>query len=195
MVHVDATATTQLLARASRGDGSASEQLFPLVYDELRRLAAHYMAQQSAAHTLQATALVHEAWVKLIDVEAAQISDRAHFFRLAATAMRSILVDHARSKGRGKRGGDRQRVALDGGGDALEQAEGVAHHELVDLDESLERLEAVDEQLARIVELRFFAGLTAAESAEVLGVSARTVERGWRTARAWLGSDLGRPPS
>ncbi len=185
----DAALTTQLLSRATRGDGAAAEQLFPLVYDELRRLAGAYMAKQAAAHTLQPTALVHEAWVKLVDVERSDVEDRAHFFRLAASAMRSVLVDHARGKARSKRGGDRERVPLTD----LDPADrpDVAVEDLLDLDASLRELELVDEPLARLVELRFFGGLTNDETAEVLGVSTRTVERGWRTARAWLGTALG----
>lgn len=183
--------TTLLLSRACDGDGSAAEALFPLVYDELRRLAGHYMAHQGAAHTLQPTALVNEAYLKLVDVDAARLSDRAHFFRLAASAMRSVLVDHARGKGRAKRGGDRLRVTLDQPLSApVPDGEG---HDLLDLDAALQRLTAMDEQLAVIVELRFFAGLGHAEIAEQLQVSTRTVERGWRVARAWLSDELGAP--
>lgn len=181
--------TTLLLSRARDGDGSAAEALFPLVYAELRRLAGHYMAHQGAAHTLQPTALVNEAYLKLVDVDAARLSDRAHFFRLAASAMRSVLVDHARGKGRAKRGGDRLRVTLDQplAGPAPD-GEG---HDLLDLDEALQRLADMDAQLATIVELRFFAGLGHTEIAAQLEVSTRTVERAWRVARAWLSNDLG----
>lgn len=184
-----ANAATLLLQRLQAGDGQAGEQLFPLVYEELHRLAERYMSRQNNAHTLQPTALVHEAYVKLIHVDPARLSDGAHFFRLAASAMRSILVDHARARQRVKRGGDRLRVTLDdplvttGDDDRLP--------DLLDLDAALERLGDMDKQLAEIVEARFFGGLTVPETASLSGVSARTVERGWRVARAWLLQELG----
>ena len=187
----DVPDTTELLSRATRGDEKAAQALFPIVYEELRNLAGAYMARQGDGHTLQPTALVNEAYLKLVDVDTDRIRDRTHFFRLAARAMRSILVDHARGRQRAKRGGGRLRVTLD---DALVSAGGGADvPDLIDLDASLDRLAGVDEQLARIVEYRFFGGLANAEIAEVLEVSTRTVERGWRVARAWLLNDMSAP--
>ncbi|MCB9896639.1 MAG: sigma-70 family RNA polymerase sigma factor [Planctomycetes bacterium] len=174
---------TLLLNRLRDGDADAAAELFPLVYDELHRLAARDMQRQPAGHTLQPTALVHEAFLKLVG-RTGGASDRAHFFRLAAQAMRSVLVDHARGRRRAKRGGDALRVTLDE--PLVAESSDARLPDLLDVDEALAELAAVDEPLVRIVELRFFAGLTAAEAADVLGVSSRTVERGWRTARAWL---------
>jgi len=183
------SAATTLLQRLQAGDGAASEQLFPLVYEELHRLAERYMNAQHSAHTLQPTALVHEAYVKLIDVDPTRLNDRAHFFRLAASAMRSILVDHARARRRVKRGGDRLRVTLDEPLVSSGAADGLP--DLLDLDAALQRLSEMDPQLGEIVEARFFGGLTVPETAALTGVSARTVERGWRVARAWLLQELG----
>lgn len=184
---------TILLRRLAEGDASATGELFPLVQAELRRLAARYMSDQPSGHTLQATALVNEAYLKLVQGDRGSVSDRAHFFRLAASAMRSVLVDHARSRRREKRGGGAGRVSLratlhdgarqDGGGDGVD---------MVDLDGALSRLQDLDEQLARIVELRFFGGLTSSQIGESLGVTARTVDRGWRVAQGWLRADIDR---
>jgi RNA polymerase sigma factor (TIGR02999 family) len=172
---------TQLLVRWRGGDESAHERLMPLVYDELRRLADRYMRAERPDHTLQATALVHEAYVRLVGVDAAW-QDRAHFMSLAATMMRRVLVDHARAGRRQKRGGGAAKVSLDDV--ALLSPEPSA--ELLDLDDALTRLAAIDERKARAVELHYFGGLTYEETAEVLGISPATVDRDLRMARAWL---------
>lgn len=173
---------TQLLASASAGDRQALDQLLPLVYDELRALAGGMMLHERPDHTLQPTALVHEAYRKLVDQTRAQWQDRAHFFAVAAQVIRRILVDHARGHDRVKRGGGRSKLALDEGLVA-------AYENLVDLvalDEALEKLAVSQPQQARIVEMRFFSGLTIDETAAVLRISTATVERDWRYARAWL---------
>lgn len=181
----DPAAITQMLAQAGAGDAAAASQLFDLLYGELRQ-RAHAILRDEAGVTLQPTALVHEAWLKLVPGKHAQIQDRAHFLRLAAAAMRSVLVDHARARNADKRGGGRQRVLLDGICDVYE---GRAL-DLVALDDALQRLAQLDEQLARVVELRFFAGLEVADAAQALAVSTSTVERAWRTARTWLHKEL-----
>jgi RNA polymerase sigma factor (TIGR02999 family) len=158
------------------------DQLLPLVYDGLRALAEELMQQERPGHTLQATALVHEAYLKLVDQKRAQWQDRAHFFAVAAQAIRRILVDHARSHDRAKRGGGRVQLTLN-------EELAATYDEVVDvvaLDEALTKLADSHPQHARIVEMRFFAGLTIEETAAVLGMSARTVDRHWRFARAWL---------
>lgn len=173
---------TQLLADASAGDRQAVDQLLPVVYDELRALAGQMMRHERPDHTLQPTALVHEAYEKLVDQTRAQWQDRAHFFAVAAQVIRRILVDHARGHDRAKRGGGRARLALD-------ERLVAAYENMVDLvalDEALERLAASESQQAQVVEMRFFSGLTIEETAAVLGVSTSTVERDWRYARAWL---------
>jgi RNA polymerase sigma factor (TIGR02999 family) len=175
------------LEAAAGGNREAVEQLFPIVYDELRRLASSYLNRERAGHTLQTTALVHEAYLKLADQERAGWKTRAQFLGVAAQAMRRILVDHARTKKAAKRGGGAHGIPLDDAV-ALFQERAV---DLVELDEAMERLRAMDEQKARIVELRFFGGLTSEEAAEVLGVSLRTVERDWAMARAWLRDQVG----
>lgn len=173
---------TLLLARLSQGDQDAAAELMPVVYDELRRLAARYMRQERADHTLQATALVHEAYLRLIEQRHANWQNRAHFFGVAAQLMRRILVDHARGHLRVKRGGEQQKVALDDV--VLVSPEKSA--ELLAVDEALRKLEKRDARQSRVVELRFFGGLTTEETAEVLGTSASTVEREWALAKAWL---------
>jgi RNA polymerase sigma-70 factor, ECF subfamily len=173
---------TRLLIQVTDGDGAALEELLPLVYHELRRLAANYLRRERVSHTLQPTALVHEAYMRLIDQTQVQWQNRAHFFGVAAQMMRRILVDHARQHKSEKRGGEFQKLSLD---DNLDILSGRAS-ELVALDEALERLSAVDPQKSRVVELRFFGGLSVEETAEVLGVSAPTVKRQWRMAKAWL---------
>jgi len=188
---------TILLRRLAEGDASATGELFPLVQAELRRLAASYMSGQPSGHTLQATALVNEAYLKLVQRDRGSVSDRAHFFRLAASAMRSVLVDHARSRRREKRGGGADRVTLratlhDGALRDVASQGGGGGVDMVDLDGALSRLQSLDEQLARIVELRFFGGLTSAQIGESLGVTARTVDRGWRVAQGWLRADIER---
>jgi RNA polymerase sigma factor (TIGR02999 family) len=178
--------TTQLLRAWSQGDRAALDQLMPLVYDELRRLAHHYLRQQRPEHTLQATVLVHEAYLRLVDQKIMNWQNRAHFFGIAANIMRSILVDYARRKHAAKRGGGKPTLVLD-------DAVGVSREsevDLVALDEALIGLSAIDPRQGRIVELRFFGGLRVEEVAEVLGVSPITVKREWRTAKAWLHREL-----
>jgi RNA polymerase sigma-70 factor, ECF subfamily len=177
---------TQLLARAADGDPSAVNRLMPSVYDQLRALAEDLLSRERPDHTLQATALVHEAYVKLVDQRAARLQDRAHFFAVAAQAMRRILVDHARTHKSIKRGAGR-KVSLDTELlVALEQSV-----ELISLDDALRQLASVNANAASVVELRYFGDLTIAEAALVLGVSDSTVEREWRYARAWLYRVLG----
>lgn len=154
----------------------------PLVYDELRRLAHHYLRQERSDHTLQSTALVHEAYLRLTGNAPPQWQSRAHFFGIAAHLMRQILVEHARSRGTAKRGGNAPRLALDESL-AMPQTSGV---DVIALDRALQALSELDAQQGRIVELRFFAGLTIEDTSEVLGVSPATVKRDWTTARAWL---------
>jgi RNA polymerase sigma factor (TIGR02999 family) len=173
---------TELLAGARYGDDRAMDRLLPLVYDQLRLLAQDMMERERSDHTLQATALVHEAYLKLVDQTRVQWRDRAHFFAVAAQAIRRILVDHARGHGRAKRGGGRAKLTLIEGRLAADEQT----VDIVALDEALATLAADHPQHARIVEMRFFAGLTTEETAAVLGVSTRTVERKWRYARAWL---------
>ena len=180
---------TRLLLEWGAGDRAALDELVPLVFDELRRLAHSYLRRERADHTLQPTALVNEAYLRLVNQEGVRWQSRAHFFGIAANLMRQILVDHARRRAAEKRGGaDLQRLSLT-------QAERVAEGAGVDvlaLNEALDRLSAFDPQQARIVELKFFAGLTIEETAEVLNVSHATVERDWKLARAWLKRELSR---
>jgi RNA polymerase sigma factor (TIGR02999 family) len=174
---------TRILEAAQRGEPSAASELLPLVYGELRRLAAHKMAQEAPGHTLQPTALVHEAWLRLAGPEQqAQFQNRAHFFGAAAEAMRRILVDRAREKKALKPGGDLERVELD----AVELSAPMPDDELLALDEALDRLATVDTRAAEMVKLCFFVGLTQEEAARELGVSLATAERIWAFARAWL---------
>lgn len=183
-----ATNLTELLRNASAGQREAAEGLYAVVQAELTRVARSLMSGERSEHTLQATALVNEAWLRLFRPDVVfQWSDRAHFLRTAAVAMRHVLVDHARTRGRDKRGGG-QHVALDAALDELEAGGAV---DVVELHDALERFAQIDPQGARIVELRYFAGLTIDETARVLGVSTPTVERGWRTARLWLTRALG----
>jgi len=173
---------TQILDRAQQGDPKAAEELVPLVYEELRKLAAAKMAQQSPDQTLQATALVHEAYLRLTGGVRDQWQDRAHFFRAAAEAMRCILIENARRKSRWKRGGRLERVELEG----LELAADTPPDTLLVVHEALEKLAAEDASKAELVRLRFFIGLTNAEAAKVLGLSEPTVKRYWDFSRAWL---------
>jgi RNA polymerase sigma factor (TIGR02999 family) len=176
-------AVTRILAAAEAGDPRAAEQLLPLVYDELRKLAAQRLAQERPGQTLEATALVHEAYVRLVGAENARPwNGRGHFFAAAAEAMRRILVENARRKGRRKHGGERRQVAVDC--DALAAAG--PGEEVLALHDALEQFAARDPLKAQLVELRFFGGLTLAEAAECLGVSLSTADRAWRYARAWL---------
>jgi len=178
---------TQILASIERGDPHAAEQLLPLVYDELRKLAAVRMAQEATGQTLQPTALVHEAYVRLVDGSSVRHwNSRGHFFAAAAEAMRRILVDHARRRGAAKRGGDRIRESLD---EALLVAPEIPDN-LLELDEAISRLEVVDSRAAELVKLRYFAGLTIPETADALGVSPRTADDLWAYARAWLFEEL-----
>jgi len=181
------TDVTHLLDAATAGDRHAAAELLPLVYDELRKLAAARMAQEKPGETLQATALVHEAYLRLIGpADANRWDNRGHFFAAAAEAMRRILVDAARRKEREKHGGDRRRVDLD----AISIVVPDPRHDLVALDAALTRLAAEDPEAARLVELRHFAGLTVHEAAQVLGISPRTADRVWSFARAWLHRQL-----
>ena len=175
-----------LLVEWRNGDHAALDRLMPLVYEELRRLARHYMRGERAGHTLQATALVDEAYMRLIDYKKMKWQNRAHFFAVAAQLMRRILVDHARGRNYAKRGGAQQKLSLS-------QADRFANEpdvDLIALDDTLKVLAAMNEQQSRIVELRFFGGLTIEETAEVLGLSHATVERDWAVARAWLRREL-----
>jgi len=177
---------TQLLLKWSDGDRSAREKLMPLVYDELHRLAAKYLRRERANHTLQPTALVNEAYLRLVDQQTVKWQNRAQFFGLAAKLMRNILVDHARSHQADKRGGQQYSVSLSRADRVSKKPE----VDLVALHETLKRLAAHDPQKSRIVELRFFGGLTIEETAEVLEISHATVERDWKMARAWLRREL-----
>ena len=178
---------TLLLRQWREGDQRAFERLSELVYDELRRMARGYLAGERSDHTLQPTALVHETYLRLVDHNAMAWEDRRHFFAIAATTMRRILVDHARGQRREKRGGDRPKVSLDDVGE-LPAADRAA--EVVAIDEALERLAGEDQLKASVVELRFFAGLTNDETAAVLGLSEKTVRRHWRMAKVWLHREL-----
>jgi RNA polymerase sigma factor (TIGR02999 family) len=174
---------TGILRDWSGGDARAPERLMPFVYDELRRLARAFLGREREGHTLQPTALVHEAYMRLVDQTQVQWQNRAHFFGVAAQMMRRILVDHARAHEAEKRGGEFQKLSLDENLDAAGAARDV---NLVALDDALNRLAEMDPQKSKIVELRFFGGLSVEETAEVLGVSAPTVKRQWRMAKAWL---------
>jgi RNA polymerase sigma factor (TIGR02999 family) len=177
----DADITAQLLAWRA-GEASARESLFPLVYNELRRIAHRQMAGEAVGHTLDTTALVHEAYLKLVDQTRADWTDRSHFYAVAANAMRRILVDHARRFRTGKRGSAPRRVSLM---DQILVAEERADT-LLAVDDALTELAGIDERLSSVVECRFFAGLTEEETAVVLGVTARTVRRDWTKAKGWL---------
>ena len=173
---------TQLLADWGKGDKSALEKLFPLVYDELRRIAGRQMSQERAGHTLEATALVNEAYLKLAGQQGFEWHNRAHFFAVCAQVMRHVLIDHARAHARDKRGGGAIKVSLS---EAAVMAEEQAEH-FIALDAALSTLKHVDPQKEKIVELRYFGGLSIEETAEVLDISPRTVRREWQRAKAWL---------
>lgn len=181
---------TQLLRSSREGDAEAYDSLMPLVYAELRRLAAHFMQGERRDHTLQPTALVNEAYLKLAGLDRVDWQDRAHFFTVAATAMRRILVSHGRSVRRKKRGGDWQRTPLD---EAHRIDVPLDPTDLVALDEALEKLAQQGERRAKVVELRYFAGLSIEETAEVLGLSPATVKQDWTLAKAWLLREMSRP--
>ena len=183
------TEVTRVLAAIEQGDPTAAGQLLPLVYDELRRLAAQKLAQEKPGQTLQATALVHEAYLRLVDPgEERPWDNRVHFLAAAAESMRRILIDRARDRKRLKRGGDRRRQELDL--ESLLEADAPAD-DLIDLDEAITRLNETDAQAAALVKLRLFAGLTMEQVALALGISRRTAERDWTFARTWLFGQLG----
>jgi len=183
----DRSEITQLLAEIDAGGRQAVDRLYPLVYDELRRLAQYHLGRERPEHTLQATALVNEAYLKMVDQSRVRFEGRSHFFALAAQAMRRILVDYARQRGRGKRGGDVEKLPLDQVG---ELASTEVETDLVALDQVLTRLSESEPEQARLVEMRFFGGLSNEEAASVLGLSTRTAERYWQYARAWLYREL-----
>ena len=177
---------TQLLIGWSNGDREALDALLPVVYEELRKQAANYLRRERVGHTLQTTALIHEAYLKLVDQKNVHWQNRAHFFGIAAQLMRRILVDHARTKKRAKRGGSNIRVSFNEA-NVLSPSQDL---DIVALDEALERLSEIDEQQSRIVELRFFSGLTVEETAAVLAISPATVKRDWSMAKAWLHREI-----
>jgi RNA polymerase sigma-70 factor, ECF subfamily len=179
-----------LVDRATRGDKPALETLMPLVYAELRRLAAHYLKGERPGQTLQPTALVHEAYLKLLKDRPERWQNRAHFCAIAAHAMRQILIERARARDALKRGGGQPRVTFDEGLPAASSEPAV---DLLSLDAALDRLAALDAGQARIVELRYFGGLSIEETAEAMGISPATVKRHWAVARAWLAKELGNP--
>ena len=177
---------TRILTAIEQGDAKAADELLPLVYDELRRLAAQKMSREPPGQTLQATALVHEAYIRLVGTEAQNWSSRTHFFAAAAEAMRRILIENARRKQTLKRGGDRQRIDIDD----VELAIKECPEDILALDEALAKLAQEDSVVAELVKLRYFAGLKLEQAAEVLGVSARTADRYWAYARAWLYQEI-----
>ncbi len=179
---------TQLLIAWNQGDQCARDELTPLIYDELRRLARGYLRRERPGHTLQPTALVHEAFMRLIDQRQVNWQNRAHFFGAAAQLMRQILINHAEARRAAKRGGEAERISLDD----VDHFAAAHEIDLIALDEALRRLERLDPQQGRIVELRYFSGLTIEEIAEAIGVSPATVKRDWSVARAWLRRELSR---
>ncbi len=183
----DSIQITELLISWSNGEQTALDELMPVVYDELRRIARRLMRGQNSAHTYQTTDLIHEAYLKLVDNSDKQWQNRAHFFGVASRAMRHILVDYARSKQSQKRGGNPRAVTLDEGAVISNEVSG----EIVALNSVLEELGKLDERKAQVVEMKFFGGLTTDEIAEVLRISPETVKRDWRFARTWLRRELG----
>jgi RNA polymerase sigma factor (TIGR02999 family) len=181
---------TRILHDWSGGDPAAPERLMPFVYDELRRLARAFLSRERGGHTLQPTALVNEAYLRLVDQRSVSWQNRAHFYGIAARMMRRVLIDHARAHATEKRGGAAAHLSLEDVQVPLEQRAA----SLISLDEALERLERIDERKSKIVEMRFFGGLSDEEIAEVLGVSTRTVLRDWKTARLWLYRELKSEP-
>jgi len=185
----DRGGVTILLHRVRQGESGAADELAPLVYKELRRIAGAFMRDERPGHTLQPTALANEAWLRLVDQSRVDWQDRVHFFRVAASLMRRVLVDHARARLAGKRGGGELRLNLDW----IEVADRPEKLEqILFVDEAIERLEEVDPQQARVVEVHYFGGLSIEQTAEALGVSARTVDRDWAMAKAWLRRALSR---
>ena len=187
----DSATVTAILKRIGTDDPSAFDSLLPLVLDELKGLARGFLRGERPDHTLQPTALVHEAYLRLVDQTVSDLQDRRRFLAVASRAMRHILVDHARGKRAQKRGGDARQITLDEKL-APPQRRNVA---LEELEEALARLESLDERKARVIELRFFGGLTIRETAEVLGISPKTVEADWYFSRAWLARELGDEPA
>jgi RNA polymerase sigma factor (TIGR02999 family) len=179
---------TQLLADWGTGDQEALRRLMPIVYDELRRLAKAYLRRQRPGNTLQSTALVHEAYLRLADKKEVQLQDRAHFFAVSARIMRCILVDHARSRGSAKRGGGAYTIGLD---EAVLSAEN-QNVNLIALDEALSRLRVHDRRAGQVVELRFFGGLSVEETGQVLKIAPATVKRDWTIAKAWIYREMNR---
>jgi RNA polymerase sigma factor (TIGR02999 family) len=185
------TPLTDLLIRWRSGDQEALQSLMPLVYDEMRRLAHGYLRRERPGHTLQSTALVHEAFVRLTGNAPPQWEDRSHFFGIAAHLMRQILVEYARSRNAGKRGGAVLKLAID----SVEEPSARPDLDIVALDDALKDLARIDFQQSRVVELRFFSGLSIEDTAQVLGISESTVKRDWNTARVWLYRELDRTAS
>ncbi|MCO6439473.1 MAG: sigma-70 family RNA polymerase sigma factor [Phycisphaerae bacterium] len=179
---------TQMLGKLSAGDATAAERLLPLVYDELRALADRFLRSERPDHTLQATALVHEAFLRLVDQHEARVSDRAHFYRIAALAMRRILVNHARDRGRIKRGAGAHKLPLD----HFEPSVEMPDVDFEALDRALDKLAAIDDRKVQVVQLRYFGGLSVEETAEALGLSVAQIKRDWALSRAWLLSELQR---
>ncbi len=188
MGSISSNQITELLARWGQGESAAREKLVPLVYDELRRVARHCLAGQRPDHTLQSAALVHEAYLRLVGRSSVHWDDRVHFFAVAAQLMRRILVDHGRKRCAAKRGGDRVTLTLD------ERLVPARQRELdvVALDDALHELSRMNPQQARVVEMRFFSGLSIEETAQALGISSATVKRDWAVARAWLYREMAR---
>ena len=189
---------TRLLSELRGGNPEAEAKLIPLIYEDLHRLAAHYMRRERTDHTLQPTALVNEVYLRLVSREGVVWQDRVHFFRVAARLMRQILVDYARARHTAKRGGQAEKVSLDQPADSpepvvrepLEWNGSIDLDELIELDRALKNLGQLDPRQEQVVDLRFFGGLTEEETAEVLGISPRSVKRDWRVARAWLYGEL-----
>ncbi|HEX3280133.1 MAG TPA: sigma-70 family RNA polymerase sigma factor [Pyrinomonadaceae bacterium] len=182
---------TGILQEWREGNSAASQRLFPLVYDELKRQARQHLRRERADHTLQPTALVHEAYLRMIDQTSPALENRAHFFAFAARVMRQILVDHAREHKAEKRGGSAQRLSL-ADIDLLPQQSAT---DMLELNEAMQKLEAIDERKCRVVDMRFFGGLKEAEIAEVLGVTEKTVRRDWQFAKLWLYRELSGNPA
>ena len=181
---------TELLQAHAHGDGTALDRLFPMVYDELRRMARGRMRRERPEHTLGATELVHEAFFRLVRLDRIDWQSRAHFLAIASQAMRNVLLDHAEHRGAAKRGGGARAVTLDG----VEVANDMPDDDVLALCEALQRLEQLEPRQARVVECRYFGGLNLDETAEALGVSAATVSRDWTIARAWLHAELSDAP-
>jgi RNA polymerase sigma factor (TIGR02999 family) len=183
----DRHSVTEKLVALSGGRPEVWDELMPIVYDELKQLAHRHLRSERAGHTLSTTALVHEAYLKLINVDRVEWRDRTHFFAMASRAMRRILIDYARTRNREKRGGGLAKVPLD---DAFQVAQERAE-DLIALDEALTRLESVNERQCRVVECRFFGGMSLKETAGALGISVASVKRDWAICRAWLNQELG----